>query len=390
MRAALLIGAKDLRQRLRDRSAIVVALVAPLVLAVVFGLALGGTGDGSTRFDVAVVDEDGGSVARAFTGTLLPRVEKAGVIAVRRARSAEEGRRLASGGDVVATYVLPSGLSRAVSTGRPAELAVVGDVDRPIGTLVARSIAESFAGELSSLRVAVAAAIAAGSDAKPAELAARARAVPQPVRIVDVSAERKRLELKTFFAAGISVFFLFFTVQFGLSSVLDERRDGTLGRLLAAPIPRASILGGKVLTSLVLGVASMAALAVATSLVLGADWGSPLGAGLLIVSGVVAATCWMALVVTFARTPEQAGYWQSIVALVLGLVGGSFFPVYQAGGAAEALSNLTPHAWFLRGLGDLSAGEGIGAILPSVGWILLMAAITGGLALLRLGRLLRP
>ena len=40
MRAALLILAKDLRQRLRDRSALLVAIVVPLVLASIFGLDL--------------------------------------------------------------------------------------------------------------------------------------------------------------------------------------------------------------------------------------------------------------------------------------------------------------------------------------------------------------
>ena len=52
----------------------------------------------------------------------------------------------------------------------------------------------------------------------------------------------------------MAVFFLFFTVQFGVASILDERRDGTLARMLAAPIRRSSVLGGKLLTSLVLGI----------------------------------------------------------------------------------------------------------------------------------------
>ena len=37
-RTALLIAGKDLRQRLRDRSALLVAIVVPLVLASIFGL----------------------------------------------------------------------------------------------------------------------------------------------------------------------------------------------------------------------------------------------------------------------------------------------------------------------------------------------------------------
>ena len=41
MRAVLTIAGKDLRQRFRDRSAIVLAFVAPLVLALIIGGDLG-------------------------------------------------------------------------------------------------------------------------------------------------------------------------------------------------------------------------------------------------------------------------------------------------------------------------------------------------------------
>jgi ABC-2 type transport system permease protein len=131
----------------------------------------------------------------------------------------------------------------------------------------------------------------------------------------------------------------------------------------------------------------MAVLVVATTYAVGAEWGEPLGVAILVVCGVLAATGVMAVVATFARTPEQAGYWQAIVALVLGLVGGSFFPVYQASGAIEKLSLATPHAWFLRGLGELAGGGGVSSILPAAAAILAFAAVTGTIAFLRLPRL---
>ena len=75
--------------------------------------------------------------------------------------------------------------------------------------------------------------------------------------------------------------------------------------------------------------------------------------GLLIVAGVLAATAVMALVATLASTPDQAQSWGSMAALVLGMLGGAFFPIAQAGGVLAALSLASPHAWFLRGLQEL-------------------------------------
>ena len=49
-RHALLILGKDLRQRLRDRSALLVAIVVPLALAAIFSLVLSDVGDKSVTF----------------------------------------------------------------------------------------------------------------------------------------------------------------------------------------------------------------------------------------------------------------------------------------------------------------------------------------------------
>jgi ABC-2 type transport system permease protein len=134
----------------------------------------------------------------------------------------------------------------------------------------------------------------------------------------------------------------------------------------------------------------MVTLAVASRFLLGADWGGPASVALLIVAGVLAATAAMTFLATLARSAEQANTWASIVALVLGMLGGSFFPVGRAGGLVEKLSLLTPHAWFLRGLERSAAGEGIGAVLGPVGAILAFAGVCALLALVRLGRLTRP
>jgi ABC-2 type transport system permease protein len=383
VRAALLIAANDVRRRLRDRSALLVAFVVPLALAGIFGLTLSDVGSGDVSFRYALVDRDGGEAAGHLREALLG-AEREGFVELETAESLAEGRRLVEDGRVAATFVVPPGFSRALEQGGAAELSVLGGLDAQIGTLVARSIALSFTAELDAVRVAVA---AAGGRA---DLAAGAASLPRPVTIDDVSTTRKELDPTTFYAAGMAVFFLFFTVQFGVSSLFDERREGTLARLLAGPIRPGSIVAGKLLTSFVLGMVSMTVLAVATALALGADWGNPLGVALLLAAGVVAATAVMALVATLARTPEQVGSWQAMVALVLGMLGGAFFPVAQAGGPVEALSRLTPHAWFLEGLRELSGGAGASAVLPAVAAILLFAAVAGGAAFLRLGKLVEP
>ena len=390
MRAAWLICRKDLRSRLRDRSAVLIGIVVPLGLAFIFNAIFSGISGGSNVISLGVVDADHGVASQQFTGQVLEAVGRSGLITIHTEPTVPRARALAARGTLAAVIVIPAGFSARVQAGQPASLQVIGNADAPVSTQVARSIAESYAADLNRIRLSVAAVAAnSGAPLPPARiraLAAAAAAATAPVAVRDVSAQTRELDQKSFFAAGMAVFFLFFTVQFGVTSLLEERNDGTLARLLAAPISRASILGGKLLTSFLLGVISMTVLAVATTLLFGASWGNPLGVAVLVVAAILAATGIMALIATLAKNAEQAANWQSVVAVILGLVGGTFFPVSQAPGVLSRLTFVAPQAWFLRGLGDLRGGSISVVWVPALA-MLIFAVVTGGLALTRLNRL---
>ncbi len=394
MLAALRIAGKDLRERARDRSAFLVGLVLPLALAFIYG-SLFGPAATPKAFEFAVVDLDESPIAQAFSADVLGPIQAQDILRVRTATSVEEASRLADAGAIDAAFVLPQGFGSAVQTAAAAEIRVIGNVDAPIGTDVARSIASTYVTELNSTRTAVAAVVhgtgvPALSPSEIAVLADRARASSVAVVMENVSASAKVLDLKAYFAAGMAIFFLFFTVQFGVFSLLDERANGTLGRLLAAPIPPAAVLAGKLLASMLLGLVSMATLVTATGLIMDISWGNPFGLALIILGGVLAATGITALVASLARNMEQAGSWNAILAVSLALLGGAMFPVSQLGGVVATIGLATPHAWFMRGLGELAAGGGPVSVLPAVGAMSAFAAVLGGIALLRLRKVVRP
>ncbi len=391
MRAALLISGKDLKTRLRDRSAPLMAIVVPLALAFIFNFIFSGISGSSKAISLGVVDADHGAIARQFTGQVLGAVAKSGLIAMHTEPTVAKARALTANGTLNAVIVVPAGFSARVQANQPASMQVIGNVDSPVSAQIARSIAEDYTAYLNRIRLSVA-TVAHGAGNRgappPAQLQAlTARAVAAaaaaPVAVTDVSATTRELDPKSFFAAGMAVFFLFFTVQFGVTSLLEERNDGTLTRLLAAPISRASILGAKLLTSFLLGVISMTVLAVATTLLFGAHWGNPFGVAVLVVAATLAAIGIMALIATLARNVEQASNWQTVAAVVLGLLGGTFFPISQAPGVLSELTFVAPQAWFLRGLGDLRGG-GISVVWVPALAMLAFAVVAGGLAARRL------
>ena len=388
MRAAWLICAKDLKARLRDRSALLIGIVVPLGLAFIFNSIFSGISGASDVISLGVVNADHGVAGQQFTSQVLPAVGRSGLISIHAEPSLARARALAANGTLAAVIVIPAGFSARVQAGQPASMQVIGNVDAPVSAEVARSIAEGYAAGLNRVLLSVA-TVAGTTTLPPAQaqaLAAQVAAAAAPVAVADVSAQTRELNQKSFFAAGMAVFFLFFTVQFGVTSLLEERNDGTLARLLAAPISRTSILGAKLLTSFLLGVISMAVLAVATTLLFHAHWGNPLGVAVLVISAILAATGIMALIATLARNAEQAANWQSVVAVILGLIGGTFFPVSQAPGILSRITFIAPQAWFLRGLGDLRGGSLSVIWIPALA-MLGFAVVTMGLALARLGRM---
>jgi ABC-2 type transport system permease protein len=383
--AAFLIAAKDLRLRMRDRSAFVLGILAPLGLALIFGQILPDFGGGEFVIDVAVVDDDGSDVSSGFA-TTLSAVESTGLVDVRSVDDAGEARRLVDEGELDVAYVIPPGFGDAATMGRPASMSVIGNADGQTATLIAASIARSYADRITATQVAVATAIAQGVTDVPGVVSSAMEA-PDPVTIADITAESKVLDSATYLAAGMAVFFLFFTVSFGVSSLIAERTDGTLPRLLAAPIGPGAIIAGKAIAAFVVGVVSMVVLALGTTVTVGAHWGNPFGVLLLVLAGVAAALGIMALVATMAKTPEQAANWQSVVAVVLGLLGGTFFPIEQGPDALATVSLLTPHAWFLRGVADNAAAAGLAELAGPLAGMLAFALVATGLAATRLRRM---
>ncbi|MGH2777167.1 MAG: ABC transporter permease [Actinomycetota bacterium] len=383
MRNAWLLARKDLLRSVRDRSAIAVSIVAPLVLAFILSAVLPEEDLGITY---GVVDEDRGPVAQAFTDEVIGGfVEDFATIEELDSREAALSR--AEDESVAASFVLPAGLSDAVTSGEPAEIEVIADPTSDIGAPIARSIAEGYAAEINAIGLSVA-TFAANSGSPDKQTLARVRRIAQgmdsSISVADSEAGDREFDDKTFFAAGMAVFFLFFTTQFGAQSLLRERGDGTLTRLLAAPMSRQSVVVGKALFTYVLGVTSLVVLLVASALLLGAEWGDPLGVAVMVLAAVFAALGVQSLVTTLAKNDEQAGAYGSVIAVTLGLLGGTFFPLSQAPAAIATLSFLTPHAWIMRGLGDLSGGAGtVADLMIPVLALVAFGAITGSIALVR-------
>lgn len=384
LKAAWIIAVKDLSLRIRDRSFLIVGIVAPLGLAFIFNLVFGGgindVGQNIT-LDLGVVDEDGGEVASAFM-EVMSAVEDEGLVELTELDTPQAARQAVDDGELGAVFLLPPGLTDDLVGGTDTTIQVVGSVDAQTTTQIAASIAEQFALGVQQANASAVTALVAGAI-RPDEVPTAAQEAGQrpPVMSVGVvEAATRQLDSSTYLTAGMAIFFIFFIAGTSITSMLDERREGTMSRLLGAPIPAGAVLAGKSLTGVLVALVSLTVLVVASIFLIGASWGHPTGVALLMVTSVLAVTAIMMTVSGFAKTSEQAANLQSIVAVTLAMLGGTFVPIASSDGFLGRLSLATPNAWFIRGLSEM-AGGGWTAALPAVGVLAGMAVVFGVIGL---------
>ena len=391
MRAALVIARRILRQRLRDRSAILFAVLTPLGLAVAFAAIIP---DFSPTFHtrIVVVDQDGGHLASVLRDDVLGSLARSGIAEITTVDDETAAAAQVASGDAGAAIVIPAGLTGAVTAGDPAEIRILAG-----GSVTAREVARAvvtrFAETTGAVQLAVRTVAASGGSPDAATIQAASAAIggTSPIAVAEATADRRQASMATFYGAAMAIMFVFFATQYGALAMLAERRDGTLSRLLAAPVPPAAIILGGSLAGMVLGLIAMTTMVVATTVLVHASWGPPTLLAVLLVAAVIAATGISTLVSTLARTVEQAGGLNAIVALSMAAIGGIFIPLSQAPELLGRIALITPHAWFLRAIDTMSApASALVEILPSVLVLVAMGVVTGAIGLARARRALVP
>ena len=376
MRPLLTLTASDLLQRVRDRSVLIFALVVPLALMFVFNAVFASTDDLEIEpVTVAVSVPPGDDLGAVVTQVVRGLDGTDGLDVTVHEVAAADARREVEEGDAAVALLVPDGFGEAARAGRPVTVDAVRGDEAGIESDIVLSAVDGLMGQFASGAVVAQAAFAAGVPHEAVErLVQQATSGGPGYDLVRGQAADEQLDAGAALVAGQAGFFLLFTVSFGVTSLLVDRETGVLARLRSMPMPAWHVVAAKALTSLVLGVVATSVLLGIGGLLFDADFGSVPAVATLVVCASVAGTSVMFLVVRIARTSEQAGVATSIVAIVLGIGGGAFFPV-AATGATASLLDLNPVAALIRGLGITAGGGGVGDIGVPLAIMLVFAAV---------------
>lgn len=173
---------------------------------------------------------------------------------------------------------------------------------------------------------------------------------PVAVSTRDVVAENKKGALVSFYAAAIGVMFLLFTASGASGSLLDEVESGTLDRILSTRVTMTTLLAGKLVFCTLLAFSQLLLMFLWAWLVFKLDFFDHIaGFCIMGLATAFAVGAFGMLLATVCRTRAQLGALSTLVILIMSSVGGSMFPRFLMPEGMQKAGLLTINAWAIDG-----------------------------------------
>ena len=145
------------------------------------------------------------------------------------------------------------------------------------------------------------------------------------------------------------VLFLFVAALGAGAALVDLNRLGISRRMLSTPVSLATLVGGLTLARLSLTLLQAGLLITVGAVVFDVDWGHPAGVIALVVLYSLVAVGAGLLIGSLARTSEQAMAIGVPVAMGMGMLGGTMWPLDLVGDTMRTIGHATPQAWVMDG-----------------------------------------
>lgn len=365
----------------RDRVAQALTFLLPIVFFSIFAGVFGNQGgDSTSRIRIAVVDQDGSELS----ARIVEGLRKEGALRVRTTAGPDGGpaldrasaETLVKNGDVPVAVILPKGLGSTAaafgSGGSAVRIQLLADVSDPIAPQMVNGLLqkvtmtsapdlmmqggisqfEQHAGALTpAQRTAVDAwlpQLKPGGAAR--EPAAASGAFGIGIDTVDVMRKGNGESLVSFYAAGVGVMFLLFSVSGASGTLLDEVDSGTLDRVLSTRVGMGGLLAGKWVFITIMGMLQLTIMFLWGRIAFGLDLFSHLPGFFVMTAITAAAAASFGLVLaTIARTRAQLSGMSTIIILIMSALGGSMFPRFLMSETMQKFGLLTFNAWALDG-----------------------------------------
>lgn len=397
---------KDLEIFFRDRGSIFYLFVLPIVFILIF-TGLVGAAVSEQESDVETPTEENAVMltvvnfdsAGLLSSDLVRLLDASPGYQIRQTSEQEAQRQLDK--FQITEYVsIPDGFSASVAAGEPVTLTIVvhPDVNRANLEGVQRLLAghtrdmameQNILAGLKLMGAMQAANPQTASAFNQDKLIAQARSqfrhsrTDPLIAVVQTNPEASvgsgsEFNLLMAYVSGFAVLFVFLSAQVTARSFFDEQKSGSFRRLLASPIRKYELLGGKLMPNFILTLIQIVVI-----FAFGYFFLPLIGLGKVTVGEhpeawavvtIVIALCSTTLgifIAGFAHTEAQVSGISSAILWVAGILSGSLLPAAMMPASLSAIGHIFPHYYANQAYYDvLARGYGLPDVLPNVGILL--------------------
>jgi ABC-2 type transport system permease protein len=385
-----LIAIKDLRIFAKDRAALFFFIIFPFMFVMMFYyLNLGAAEDERITYHLVTREAESG-LSHQIIGAMETTDEsqlRPGEPIIVWDKDYDEARQAVEDGELTGFVAFPADFTEGIMAGTGTQLEVVADAGAADERAALNGLARAIASQLGTNRVIVNASIALlieggliSGDAESINQAVEqimadvfaGGAAGAETSYVGFSIEKVgELEAENpanYVISGYLVMFVFMAAAVTAETIVRERQNNTLERLLASSVTKESILGGVFAGTAFRGLIQIIVFWVVGILVFKVDFGlTPAAVIILSLLMVIMSSAFAVMLATLVRTQRAAGSLAVVVALVLAPLGGCWWPLFLFPRWMQNLAKISPHAWANSGFNELMLfGADFGAVAPEM------------------------
>lgn len=365
----LRLALKDLKLFFAEKRSVMLTFAVPIALITLFAFAFGGVGQEKRKARptrVVVADEDQTEASKKIIAELDSSKElQVSLIA------ADQAESLVKKGDEAAVLIFHKGVSDSLNAGKKPSIEFKYDAakEAEVGILQGALIGKlmSIIGGKSMEKQVIA---QIDSD-NPGMDESTKKIIHQQVA-KNLSSEQTKKMGESFIkttavvaeeetspglvqaVAGTAIMMLLFSVVSVGASMLDEKQEGTLKKLLYSPLHPNSILFGKMIYANIISMLQLSVMFLYAKIAFGLDIFSHLPAlVLMIMATAYACSSFGVLLASIAKTRQQVQGLSTLIVLVMSCIGGSMIPTFIMPLFMQKISVFSVNYWGIQGFYDI-------------------------------------
>jgi len=403
LRHMIFIALKDLKLFATDRGALFFFVLFPLLFITMFSLVGGEAEDPRLELHLVTMEAEDG-LSHQIIGAMETKDEsqlKPGEPKIVWDRDYQEARQAVEDKELDGFVVFSQDFTEGVMMGYGAQLDVVADAEAIDTRAALNGLAHAIASRVGSQQVVTSATIGllveqgliSGDIAdigqtfqqlfsgEGSPVAAESFIEFKMEKVGELEAENPA----NWSLTGYLVMFVFFGAALTAESIVRERQNNTMERLLTGSVSREGILGGIFTGTTVKGLIQILIFWLVGILAFNADLGlAPAAVIILSILTVIVSSAFGIMLATLVKTQRSAGSIAVLTSLVLAPLGGCWWPLFILPKWMQALAKITPHGWANTGFNKLMLfGADFEAVVPEMLVLLGFAVVFGIIAIWR-------